>query len=105
MRNKVLVGCALTAAAGAAAFLIYSRRGLRGSVRHPLTVQLSSLMGQQRRHVKARAAQTGAQQGELSVCPYEYPQVQADLLDVFGPTFLNHCDYKAESTAWPGKEG
>ena len=91
MRNKVLVGCALTAAAGAAAFLLYSRRGLRGPVRHPLTVQLSSLMGQQRRHIKARAAQTGAHQTELSVSPTEYPQVQADLLDVFGPTVYPLC--------------
>ncbi len=73
-RSKVLVVGALTAAAGAAAILLYSRRGMRSRVPRPLTVQLSSLLGQRKR-VIPRAAQAGAAQGGISLLPTEYPQV------------------------------
>ena len=72
MRNRVLVVGAFAAAAGAAALLVYRTRG--SAARRPLTVQLSSLLGQ-RRQLKARAAKEGAPQGHLSVSPEDYPAV------------------------------
>lgn len=72
MRNRVLVVGAFAAAAGAAALLVYRSRG--SAARRPLTVQLSSLLGQ-RRQLKARAATDGAPQGHLSVPPEDYPAV------------------------------
>jgi len=47
---------------------------MRSRVPRPLTVQLSSLLGQRKR-VIPRAAQAGAAQGGISLLPTEYPQV------------------------------
>lgn len=74
MRNRVLVVGAFAAAAGAAALLLYRSRG--SAARRPLTVQLSSLLGQ-RRQVQARAAKEGAPQGHLFVSPKDYPAVSS----------------------------
>ena len=72
MRNRALVVGAFAAAAGAAAILVYRSRG--SAARRPLTVQLSSLLGQ-RKQLKPRAAREGAPQGQLIVSPEDYPAV------------------------------